>query len=149
MKLTKSLLLLIVAMFAASNAAETFSNFNVTNSAADSQCLTVPVDLKLNNCQSACQSIIKVLPVTGSTSKFTFNQYADNDDKCESATSSSDEFTCVDGKSKVAIGTTTFSVVCVPDKSTSSEDHDNSSDSSRIGASFALFALVLLSMLAL
>ncbi|KAN0042733.1 hypothetical protein ACTA71_012656 [Dictyostelium dimigraforme] len=147
MKLTKSLLLLIVAMFSASNAAETFSNFNVTNSAADSQCLTVPVDLKLNNCQSACQSIIKVLPVTGSTSKFTFNQYAD--DKCETAASSSDEFTCVDGKSKVAIGTTTFSVVCVPDKSTSSEDHDNSSDSSRIGASFALFALVLLSMLAL
>ncbi|KAN0044710.1 hypothetical protein ACTA71_006229 [Dictyostelium dimigraforme] len=120
-----------------------------TFSTANSQCLTVPVDLKLNNCQSACQSIIKVLLVSGSTSKFTFNQYGSQDTKCEAATSSSDEFTCVDGKSKVAIGTSTYSVVCVPDKSSSSEDHNNSSDSSRIGTSFALFALVLLPMLTL
>ncbi|KAN0042376.1 hypothetical protein ACTFIV_004939 [Dictyostelium citrinum] len=146
MKLTNSLLLLIVAIIASSNAAETFSNFDVTNSAANSKCATTPAELKLDSCQSACESIIKVLPVSGSTSKFTFNQYESTDTKCAATTPvSSNEFTCVDGKSKVAIGTTTYSVVCVPDSASESD----SSDSTRIGASFALFALALLSMLAL
>ncbi|KAM9998698.1 hypothetical protein ACTFIY_008352 [Dictyostelium cf. discoideum] len=147
MKLNKSLLLLIVAIIASSNAAETFSNFELTNSAANSQCSTTPVELKVNTCQSACGSIIKVSPVSGSTSKFTFNQFDVADTKCAATTPASNEFTCVDGKSKVAIGTTTYSVVCVPDKSNSSES--DSSDSTIIGASFALAALALLSMLAL
>ncbi|KAN0006541.1 hypothetical protein ACTFIU_003254 [Dictyostelium citrinum] len=140
MKLNKSLLLLIVAIIASSNAAETFSNFDVTNSAANSKCATTPAELKLDSCQSACESIIKVLPVSGSTSKFTFNQYGSTDTKCAATTPVSSH-----GKSKVAIGTTTYSVVCVPDSASESD----SSDSTRIGASFALFALALISMLAL
>ncbi|KAN0006540.1 hypothetical protein ACTFIU_003253 [Dictyostelium citrinum] len=137
MKLNKSLLLLIVAIIASSNAAETFSNFDVTNSAANSKCATTPAELKLGSCQSA---------LSGSTSKFTLNRYGSTDTKCAATTPvSSDEFTCVDGKSKVAIGTTTYSVVCVPDSASESD----SSDSTRISASFALFALALISMLAL
>ncbi|KAM9957762.1 hypothetical protein ACTFIW_012733 [Dictyostelium discoideum] len=147
MKFTKSLLLLIVAVIASSNAAETFSNFQVTNSEASSPCVTTPVELKVSTCQSACGSILNVLPVTGSTSKFTFNQFGAQDTKCAAASTSSNEFTCVDGKSKVAITGTTYSVVCVPDKTNSSES--DSSDSTRIGASFALAASILLSMLAL
>ncbi|KAK5580150.1 hypothetical protein RB653_000163 [Dictyostelium firmibasis] len=147
MKSTKSLLLLIVAIIAGSNATETFSNFNVTSSATGSKCLTNPVELKIGSCQSACESVIMISQVTGSTSKFTFNQFGIADAKCAAASTSSNEFTCTDGTSKVAIGETTYSVVCVPDKTNSSES--DSSDSSRVGASFALFALGLLSFLSL
>ncbi|KAM9993324.1 hypothetical protein ACTFIZ_011276 [Dictyostelium cf. discoideum] len=109
MKLNKSLLLLIVAIIASSKAAEIFSNFEVSNSAANSQCLTKPVELEVNTCKYACESFIKVFPVSNSTSKFIFNQ-------------------------QLLLYMNSLS---------------DSSDSTRIGASFALIALALLSMFSL
>ncbi|KAK5580151.1 hypothetical protein RB653_000164 [Dictyostelium firmibasis] len=153
MKFTKSLLLLIVAIIAGSNATETFSNFNVTNSAAGSKCLTAPVELKIGSCQSACESVI-MISLIDYPSNFTFNQFGTTDSKCASAFTFSYNFTCTDGTSKVPIEETTYSVVCVPDKSNSSQSNSSysefdSSDSSRLGSSFALFALGLLSLLSL
>ncbi|KAN0047877.1 hypothetical protein ACTA71_002279 [Dictyostelium dimigraforme] len=147
MKLTKSLLLLIVAIIAGSNASETFSNFNITNSATDSKCpSTSPSEIAINACSSVCESNIKITPVTGSSNKFTFNTFTDA--KCET-TSTPTEFTCAaDGKTAVAIDKTTYSVICVPDKQDSSDKSD-SSDSTKIGASVALLALVLISLLGL
>ncbi|KAK5581562.1 hypothetical protein RB653_001598 [Dictyostelium firmibasis] len=106
-----------------------------------------PVELKIGSCQSACESVIKISQVTCSTSKFTFNQYGNDDAKCAAKSTSLNKFTCADGTSKVPIGETTYSVVCVPDKTNSSES--DSSDSSRVGASFALFALGLIPFLSL